>query len=522
MKSIKSKILCIVILAIVAVSASIGTVSYHLTHEIMHKNADQILSSVTLEKANDVNQSLKDMENAVNLVNIYATTLLSDINQLKDPAFLEHYQQEIESLFTAVAEDTKGAVGYYFHFAPELLSSEFGFFYDKETLDKPFKSQEVTDLSLYDPSERGHVGWYYEPVQAGKAIWMDPYVNLNNGIHMISYVIPVYCEDTLVGIAGMDLAFDFLLTAVNDVSLYDRGFAYLTTDKGSLVYTSHDLEEYSEEKIGPYAEASSSLDNGMQLTIRAAYRDIEKDSHVLLVNIVIIDVVLATCFIVITIFFANHIINPLKKLTKMARALADGENITELASTSKDEVGILSRIFMETSEKLQSNMSYIKALAYRDSLTGIKNTAAYTEAIADLEKQMNCGQPSFGVLVVDINDLKIVNDTYGHDAGNQLIIHTARLLSGTFRYSPLFRIGGDEFVVILTGQDLEKYRKRLKQLDDASRQETIPFDNCELRLSLARGVSIYNPEIDRTFNDVFNHADHAMYMHKQSMKQPKK
>ena len=88
-------------------------------------------------------------------------------------------------------------------------------------------------------------------------------------------------------------------------------------------------------------------------------------------------------------------------------------------------------------------MSYITALAYRDTLTGVKNTTAYNEAIADVEKQMNCGRPQFGVLVADVNDLKLVNDTYGHDAGNQMIQHASRLLGGTFRYSPLFRIGGD-------------------------------------------------------------------------------
>ena len=136
-----------------------------------------------------------------------------------------------------------------------------------------------------------------------------------------------------------------------------------------------------------------------------------------------------------------------------------------------------------------------------------------------MEKQMNCSRPEFGVLVADINNLKQTNDTLGHDAGNQLIIHASRLLGGTFRYSPLFRIGGDEFVVILTGKDFENYRSLLKHLDDASLQETLNVDGTEFFLSLARGVAIYNPSIDTTFNDVFHHADHAMYMHKQAMKQ---
>ena len=72
---------------------------------------------------------------------------------------------------------------------------------------------------------------------------------------------------------------------------------------------------------------------------------------------------------------------------------------------------------------------------------------------------------------------------------------------------------------------MEKYRQKIKQLDEAARQEMIPMDDEEngpqVFLSLARGVSIYNPDIDRTFNDVFKHADQAMYMHKQAMKLPR-
>ena len=519
MKSIKSKILCIVIFALVAASTSIGAVSYYFTHEIMHKNADEIIRSVSREKAASVNAIFQSTENAVHVVDVYASAALESAEQLRDEAFFTEYSAKLETLFTNIATVTDGIVGYYFRFAPELTSPKAGFFYNKNKGSNEFFSVPPTDLSLYDPSDIEHVGWYYEAVRAGKALWMDPYFNQNNNIRMISYVIPVYCNDVLIGVAGMDIAFELLTTSISSIRIYETGFAYLVDKNSDLVYSPYSTEEKSRE-LGKYTEASVLLDNGMKLVVRVGYQDIQRSSRVLLFSIVGIDVILSAVFIAITVYCANRIITPLKKLTKMARALVDGKKMPELASNSKDEVGTLSRIFMETSEKLQSNMSYITALAYRDSLTGVKNTAAYTEAITDMEKQMNCGRPQFGVLVADINNLKVVNDTFGHDAGNQLIIHAARLLGGTFRYSPLFRIGGDEFVVILTGRDFEKYRQRLKQLDDASSQEVIPLDGSEFRLSLARGVSLYNPDIDQTFSDVFHHADQAMYLHKQATKQP--
>ena len=166
-------------------------------------------------------------------------------------------------------------------------------------------------------------------------------------------------------------------------------------------------------------------------------------------------------------------------------------------------------------------MNYINALAYRDSLTGVKNRTAYTEAIAEYEKRINCGKPCFAVLVADINDLKKVNDKYGHDIGNELIIHTARILCNTFRNSPVFRIGGDEFVVILENHDLENYHKLVERLDQDFARDSISFQDKEIKISVARGIATYNPNIDQVFGDVFTNADHAMYMHKQNIKEKK-
>ena len=132
---------------------------------------------------------------------------------------------------------------------------------------------------------------------------------------------------------------------------------------------------------------------------------------------------------------------------------------------------------------------------------------------------MHCGNPCYAVLVADLNDLKKVNDQYGHDVGNELIIHTSRILCNTFRNSPVFRIGGDEFVVILEHHDLENYRMLLERLDQDFARDYILFREEKILISVARGIAIYNPDIDKVFGDVFNNADQAMYLHKQRMKE---
>ena len=122
------------------------------------------------------------------------------------------------------------------------------------------------------------------------------------------------------------------------------------------------------------------------------------------------------------------------------------------------------------------------------------------------------------MLVLDINDLKKTNDTYGHDIGNELIVHAAKLLSAIFKASSVFRIGGDEFAVVLDGKDLKNYRTLTEKLDAAFAEDYIAVDDTSIPVSAARGVAVFDSAVDRTFNDVFTKADHAMYLPKEAAK----
>ena len=162
--------------------------------------------------------------------------------------------------------------------------------------------------------------------------------------------------------------------------------------------------------------------------------------------------------------------------------------------------------------------AYINALAYRDSLTGVKNSTAYTEAVSELNKEINLGNPSFVVIVADINNLKKTNDTHGHDIGNELIVHASRILSDIFKTSSVYRIGGDEFVVVLKGKDLERHRALIEKMDAAFSADYLTVNDEIIPVPVARGVALFDPLIDQVYTDVFTKADHAMYMNKIDMK----
>ena len=156
--------------------------------------------------------------------------------------------------------------------------------------------------------------------------------------------------------------------------------------------------------------------------------------------------------------------------------------------------------------------------ALRDSLTGLKNATAYRYAVNEADQKIRSGNAEFCVTVLDINYLKETNDHYGHKAGDQLIIRAGKLICDVFAHSPVFRVGGDEFVVISEGDDFAK-REELFQLFELEMNHTKIFvDGEELPVSLALGSQDYQAGRGMRYNDVFKLADQFMYDRKHIMK----
>ena len=156
-----------------------------------------------------------------------------------------------------------------------------------------------------------------------------------------------------------------------------------------------------------------------------------------------------------------------------------------------------------------------KHIAYTDPLTNIKNKHAYVEEEERIDKLIAVGEmESFAVVVFDLNGLKHVNDTKGHDAGDQYIVDACRIIEKYFGSDNLYRFGGDEFVAILTG---EKYTNRSKLLSDFERY----IDSClnTDKPVISSGMSRYKKAEDNTYHAVFYRADKIMYSRKDTLKE---
>ena len=165
-------------------------------------------------------------------------------------------------------------------------------------------------------------------------------------------------------------------------------------------------------------------------------------------------------------------------------------------------------------QERERELARARELANRDALTGVKSKLAFTNAEQEWNWRIlhDQAQP-FAVALCDLNGLKNVNDTQGHKAGDAYIQQACSIICEIFRHSPVFRIGGDEFVAILSGQDYARRQDLMERVQQSN--SLAPVDH---RAVIACGMADYAPGKDTRFEDVFNRADAEMYINKAMLK----
>ena len=149
-----------------------------------------------------------------------------------------------------------------------------------------------------------------------------------------------------------------------------------------------------------------------------------------------------------------------------------------------------------------------------DPLTGVKNRHAFFKWAEDIDNRIEAKDGTgFAVVVCDINDLKLVNDSKGHKAGDECIRIASTKICRIFSHSPVFRYGGDEFVVILEGEDYDRNEDLIRELEKYSQNAKLSGGN-----TIAAGIAVYDPSKHTSMLAVFEDADSAMYKNKRIMK----
>ena len=489
-------------------SVALGNLVKSHTDESLHA-----MSAICRER---LYQTFFCVRQAVNGMKLQAVDSIESYDRLvNDADYRADYLARMKNDFSFISIGTGGSISYYLRLTPEIAGTKGGFSMQRkearwEGQFSPFVEREPIDLAPFDSEDTANVGWYYIPKKNKTATWIEPYVDAVTHFYVISYVAPLFVEDKFIGVVGMDIDFNFIIQELRRMSIYDYGYVYLMNRNNIVLYHRDQPQGALFQPNPDFQEIEIYLANGMWLGIATPLSKVHDNRNTVLMNLIATIIVVAMLISFAAITIASKAIKPLAGMTEAAKRIASGDLNVKISYESGNELGILVRSIREMAAKLEF---YV----YRDKLTGLRNAAAYISKAAQLdEKSRHDPDFHYGIVIFDANFLKKVNDTYGHEAGNELLRHAADVIEKVFANSTTYRTGGDEFAAILEGLDYENRQGLLLLFDEMVAQEKFTVADDTLTLSVARGLGVHQTGMD--FASVSKKADAAMYNHKAAVK----
>ena len=311
---------------------------------------------------------------------------------------------------------------------------------------------------------------------SGLGIIMAP-VTLDDGSEGIILRRPIYMggevsESNFWGFASVELGLSNFLSDVNIRALVDEGYEYKLIGDNSITGEKRLIMECSEKELSSPVSAMINTVGGEAWTLlispATSWMNLYEIAGSLLIAMLI----------------------------SILAALAAGAFVSMKAYSKELEV-----------------------LSYRDALTNINNNRSYQEHMEELSKK----KLPYGLIFMDLNDFKQVNDTYGHEAGDTLLNIVAKRLQNSIREKDkAFRIGGDEFVVVIHGtHDQQFYEGVIDRMRQNVARDVTLSGGVILKVSISAGFARC-PEDGSKFEDVVKKADDAMYHNKRLYKAQKK
>ena len=542
MRSIRTRIVFLFTGMILAIFVVLSGVAFYYLHITITAQSSESIRFLAEGRTADLNDIFSDVERAVTTMADYVYDHYDREKWQESVEGRQEFYKDFLYFSENAARITGVAHSAYFRSNAEIYGPTDGFFLTQNG-EGGYISIPPTDISAYSKQDKDHVGWYYSALQEQEPFWMDPYKDGNIRVYMTSYIIPIRIENEFVGLCGMDINMATLHRVVDDVD-YDEGFGFIASREGNLLYHKEysgavekkDFDEkltrlfsmFTEDFIssGEIAEYSwngedmllltNRLDNGMLFSLTVPKSSVYYLQQRMASRMCLVLVIALAAAIFLSWQLARRIVRPIRELTDTAYHISKGELNREVKYHSADEIGELADSMRRISTEMQEYISFIHAQAYTDAMTGVKNKAAYLDEVRQLERMVYEKMGDFAVLVFDINGLKLMNDTKGHEYGDLLIRDTGAALKAIYGTDKVFRMGGDEFAVILYGVSEKEIAWQFARFDERLALFNKENENYDTELSVSKGYAIYEPSLDKEYAEVFARADEDMYKSKEA------
>lgn len=437
---IKTTITLLVLIVVVFTSVMVGGFSAKYSSDIMKEQASDNLVKSMSEQATSLDDKISNVERSVESLSDAVYEAIADFDKFqKDSSYEKKCTDSLKQTVTSIQKNTDGAITCYIRYNPEFTNPTSGIFTNLS--DGKLEFLEPTDFSVYDKSDAAHVGWYYIPVQAGQPIWMDPYLNENINVYMISYVAPLFINQTELGIAGMDIDFTamketvlgstyeengygFLLNKDNMVLChknYDTGTDLSASEKDIIDTINDTANEKKVVKVGDDAVTYCTLSNGMKYVVQVPYSELMSDSRDTVKRVIIFGVICCLIGLVSAWFVGMLIARPFEVLTKIIVNTADFNFVHNPRSAEfrkyRNEVGDMSNAIHQMRKKLRGIVTLIqdestslhdKVQSMKESADGVlemsENNTALTQQIVGGMEEANQATKVIQQNIITINE----------------------------------------------------------------------------------------------------------------------
>lgn len=540
MNSLRTKITLLTVCMVLVAVTIVTCLSVLFIRNSERREADQLLLLLCETGERNIDYYFNSVQKSVSKVADFVEADLDGV----DDEHLERHMQRVGKYFDEMSHKTNGVLTYYYRIDPEVSKTVKGFWYTN--LDgKDFVEHEVTDITLYDTKDTSRLVWFTVPKYTGEPIWLPPYITDNLDVRVISYNVPIYWGKQFVGVVGIEIDYTTMAEQVESIRLYNNGYAFLSNAEGELFFHPRiDVAKLDEETLSYFPEGVLSestfirytyegvdkkaawlpLSNGMRLIVTLPVSEMDGDWQKLIWEIMLASAIVLVTLSLFTMYYTGHITKHLEELTRAAEQVDNGNHEIALDYDGKDEIGKLTNTFKRLVNHMKEHINDLNKRVYIDALTSVKNKGAFSAAIERLQKQVEADRANtaFALGVFDCDDLKLVNDQYGHDKGDIYLKTACRLICHVFQHSPVFRIGGDEFAVILQNADYENRDALVTQFERERAETCVDTVNRWEQVRIAMGVAVFEPEGDGAVIDTVRRADKTMYTNKRVRKEARR
>ena len=340
---------------------------------------------LTAEKKKiELNNFFNSAENIVKEFQDYILTNLDENRLLIDSEYEQEYMTNLSKVMSSISAFQKGAVCTYFRMEMSEYGPTRGLFLTGE-YQKSYVSIRTTDLSKYSPGDIEHVGWYYLPIWKKGPVWTPPYNNLSLRQKMVSYSVPLYRNEKLLGVVGIDLSLAVIEDMVNSLQL-ENSKGLLIGDQQNLIHLNtryeqtkaversaelsllmdkfnnpdkQPLQKFQWEGTSYYGTLTK-LDNGMSYITAVSQKELLKPVYGQIIALFIAFVIVSILFSFLIVFCFKKIITPIRIINKTTNRLARGELYIDIPYQSNNEIGTLANNIRLMTSQLKEYIEYIR------------------------------------------------------------------------------------------------------------------------------------------------------------------